>query len=181
MKIIQIVDTLKSTGGVNTFVFDLCIAMKKAGNDIFLIGIIGDNKQEHKLVKDVEKEGIPVICLWMQSKKDAILHAIPKLKGTIQIIADGEPTICNLHLKLSVLIGILATRRLKNVRCVETYHSRYRKYYLERVTMSPFIKRYICCSNSAADEFIKRFKPKKKKVVSIPNGIDIIKRNVKNS
>ena len=39
MKIVQIMDTLTSTGGVNTFVFDLCIALKKAGLDVSLIGV----------------------------------------------------------------------------------------------------------------------------------------------
>lgn len=172
MKIIQIMDTLTSTGGVNTFVFDLCLALKKAGQDVFLIGIIGDNTQEQNLAKDVKEAGIPVTCLWMQTKKDAILHGIPMLKRAIQSISDGELTICNLHLKLSVLLGALATRGLTNVKCVETYHSRYSKYGVERAAMSPFIEKYICCSDSAAEEFKARFKPEAEKVVSIPNGID---------
>ena len=172
MKIIQIMDTLTSTGGVNTFVFDLCIALKKAGQDVSLIGIIGERTAEQNLAKDVKEAGIPVTCLWMRSKKDAILHGIPKLKIAIQGISGGAPTICNLHLKLSVLLGSLATTSLRNVKCVETYHSRYNKYGFERAAMSPFIKKYICCSDSAAKEFITRFKPKAEKVVSIPNGID---------
>ena len=172
MKIVQIMDTLTSTGGVNTFVFDLCIALTKAGQDVSLIGIIGDKKQEKNLALDVKEAGIPVTCLWMRSKKEAILHGIPKLKIAIQEISGGVPTICNLHLKLSVLLGALATTGLQNVKCVETYHSQYSKYGLERVAMSPFIKKYICCSDSAAQEFLTRFKPKAEKVVSIPNGID---------
>ena len=172
MKIIQIMDTLTATGGVNTFVFDLCIALKKKGQDVSLIGIIGDRVLEQDLAKDVKEAGIPVTCLWMQSKKDAILHGVPRLKTAIQEISGGNPTICNLHLKLSVLLGAMATRSLRNVKCVETYHSRYSKYGLERAAMSPFIEKYICCSDSAEEEFRTRFKPKAEKVVSIPNGID---------
>ena len=172
MKIIQVMDTLTTTGGVNTFVFDLCIALKKAGQDVSLVGIIGDRAQERNLAKDVKEAGIPVTCLWMQSKMDAVLHGIPKLRTVIQKISSGESAICNLHLKLSVLLGALATRGLRNVKCVETYHSRYSKYGLECAAMSPFIKKYICCSDSAAEEFKTRFKPNAEKVVSIPNGID---------
>lgn len=172
MKIIQIMDTLTSTGGVNTFVFDLCIALKKARQDVTLIGLMGDKNKEEELAQVVKNAGIPVYCLWMTSKKDAILHGVPKLRERIQVTAGTEQTVCNLHLKLSVLIGGLATRGMRNVRCVETYHSRYSKYWLERKLMSPRISKYICCSESATEEFKNRFHTKDEKVVCIPNGID---------
>lgn len=172
MKIIQVIDTLTSTGGVNNFVFDLCIALKRIGQNVYLIGIMGNRDQEQNFANDVKEAGVPVKCLWMKSKKDAILHGISELKSTIQSISNGDPTICNLHLKLSVLLGVMATIGLSNVKCVETYHSRYSHYWLERFMMSPFIYLYICCSDSATKEFKTRFNPKPEKVECIPNGID---------
>ncbi len=172
MKIIQIMDTLTSTGGVNTFVFDLCIALKRAGRDVSLVGIMGDKSRENELAKHVKDAGISVYCLWLPSKRHAILHGVSELRKKVQQIAGNEPAICNLHLKLSVLIGGLATSGLKNICCVETYHSRYSKYWLERKLMSPRISKYICCSDSAKEEFISRFNVKGNRVISIPNGID---------
>ena len=39
MKVIHIVDSLNVAGGVNSFVYDLCLAMKKQNVDVSLIGI----------------------------------------------------------------------------------------------------------------------------------------------
>lgn len=172
MKIIQIMDSLTLTGGVGTFVFDLCVALKKAGQDVYVVGIIGDKTQEAELTQDYREARIPVTCLWRRSKPDAILHGIPELRRTVQNISQGEPTICNLHLKLSVLLGALAAGTLSNVKCVETYHSQYRNYWPQRFCLSPLIKKYICCSKPAYEEFKRRFYTKDTKLFCIPNGID---------
>jgi len=88
----------------------------------------------------------------------------------------------NLHLKLSVLIGTISTIGMKNIKCVETYHSQYRNYFLEYKFVSKKILKYICCSKSAEEEFIRRFHPPKTKICAIPNGINReILKNVKHS
>ena len=173
MKIIQIMDSLTSTGGVNTFVFDLCVAQKKLGQDVSLIGIIGDINREPELAKTVKNAGIPVYCLWFSSKKEAVTFGASKMRTLIKEISGNAPTICNLHLKLSVLIGCMATIGMKNVKCVETYHSQYSRYWMEQKLFSSRISKYICCSNSAEKEFLQRFYPKAEKVVCIPNGINL--------
>ena len=179
MKIFQIMDTLTSTGGVNTFVFDLCIALKRQGEDVTLIGLIGDRSQEATLADYVKKEGIPVYCLWFSSKKEAVLHGVRKLRRLVKSLSNGEPSVCNLHLKLSVLIGGISTWGLRNIKCVETYHAYYRDYWLEYKLMRFRIKKYIGCSCSATKEFVKRFCHNERFVVCIPNGIDA--ENLKNN
>lgn len=172
MKIIQIMDNLNTVGGVNSFVYDLCIALKEAGQDVTLIGIIGNSEKSKAQAMDVRKADIPVHCLCMSEKKQAIAKGIPKLRALIKEIAGNEQTICNLHLKLSVLVGCLATNGLKNITCVETYHNTYHHYHLEFFLMQHRIKKYITVSNTAKQEMFERFHAPKNKVVAIPNGVD---------
>lgn len=171
MKVVHIIDSLSQGGGVGSFVYDLCLALKKKGIDVSLIGILGGKEGDQ--VKTMRNAGISVYCLNAPNKKKAILSYIPALKGKLIEISDGKATICNLHLKLSVLMGGMASKGLKNIKCVETYHSQYSHYGLEYNLLKNRISKYICCSDSAKKEFIDRFHPVKDKVVSIPNGIDV--------
>lgn len=172
MKIIQIMDNLITAGGVNSFVYDLCIALKEAGQDVTLIGIIGDQEEVNGQAMAVREAGIPVHCLCMNNKKKALALGIPKLRTIIKEIAGKERTICNLHLKLSVLMGGLATIGLKNIKCVETYHNTYHHYHLEYFLMQPRIKKYITVSETAKQEMFDRFHAPKRKVISAPNGVN---------
>lgn len=172
MKIIQIIDNLNTAGGVNSFVYDLCIALKDAGQNVTLIGILGDSEKSKTQAMAVKNAGIPVHCLCMHGKKQAIAKGMPKLRALIKEISGGEPTVCNLHLKLSVLMGGLSTIGLKNVKCVETYHNTYHHYHLEFFFMQPRIKKYITVSETAKKEMFKRFHAPKNKVVAAPNGVD---------
>lgn len=85
------------------------------------------------------------------------------LRKAIVQIASDEQTVCNLHLKLSVLLGGMATTGLRNVKCVETYHSQYSHYSLEYNLMRPRISLYIPCSKSAGVEMQSRFHVPKEK------------------
>lgn len=172
MKIIQIMDNFSVGGGVNSFVYDLCRAMKEQNYDVSLIGIIDNGYNNNPQVEALMKNGIRVECIGANSKSNALIKCIGKLRNKIIEISAGEPTVCNLHLKLSVLMGGLASIKLKNVICVETYHSLYHNYWLENRLMSPFIKHYIACSESAKDEFIMRFHPNSERITAIPNGVN---------
>lgn len=172
MKIIQIMDSLNTAGGVNSFVYDLCIALKEAGQDVTLIGILGDREKSRQQAMAVREAGIPVYCLCMGSKKEAILHGIPRLRKMLKQISESKSVICNLHLKLSVLIGGFAARGMGNIKCVETYHSQYSHYTLEYNVMKHYISAYIACSKSAGEEMKDRFHVPDRKLNVIPNGVN---------
>lgn len=172
MKIIQIMDNFIVEGGVNSFVYDLCYSLKEQGCHVSLIGILRLGYDSNPEVEKLRNAGIRVECIGASSKKDALLHGIGKLRSLIKEISNGDQSICNLHLKLSVLMGVLAIQGLKNVKCVETYHSLYSKYWLQTKVLSPFIAMYIPCSESAKNEFVKRFHPKLNKVTAISNGVN---------
>mgnify|MGYP000128694952 FL=1 len=172
MKIIHIMDNLNVSGGVNSFVYDLCLAMKKQGIDVSLIGILDSKEKNNDSVKKLRENGIEVLCLGAKNKKEAIVRYCSILRKSIEHIAGDKPTVCNLHLKLSVLLGGLATIGLKNVKCVETYHSQYSHYSLEYNLMKYRISLYIPCSKSAGIEMQSRFHVPTKKMHVISNGID---------
>ena len=143
MKVIQIMDNFIVEGGVNSFVYDLCYALKEQGCDVSLIGLLRQGYDSNPEVKNLRNAGIRVECIGASSKKGALMHGIGKLRRLIKESSNGEQSICNLHLKLSVLMGVLATQGLNNIKCIETYHSLYSRYWLQTKVISPFITMYI--------------------------------------
>lgn len=172
MRVIQLVDKLNSGGGVPSFVYDLCLALKEAGCNITLVGILKNDSDEKAPFKELQAAGINIIEINAPSKKKAITNYIPKLRRTIKNIANKEQTVLNMHLKLSVLMGCLASIGLNNVKCVETYHNTYLNYHLQFNALRPFIKKYITVSETSRLELINEFHAPEKKVVAAPNGID---------
>ena len=172
MKVIEIMDNLAVAGGVNSFVYDLCSALKRQGTDVSLIAIMENHGVTNSQVEAIRSVGVKVICLGAKNKKDALLNYIPKLRREIRNISQMEQTVCNLHLKLSVLMGSLASIGLRNVKIVETYHSLYSRYWLQSFVLQGCIKKYIACSKSAQKEMENRFSISKRKIICIPNGVD---------
>ena len=178
MKIIQIMDNFSTGGGVNSFVYDLCHALRDKGCNIVLIGLLEKGYKNNQEIEMLRKNGVEVLCMGAKSKKDALLTCIPKLRSCIKKLVIEEVAICNLHLKLSVLMGVVATLGLKNVCCVETYHNTYHHYFLQCVLLSPYIQKYICVSQTSRDEMHRRFGTPYKKIVAIPNGVS--RQNIRN-
>lgn len=172
IKVIQITDH-NGSGGVNSFVYDLCVAQSAAGMDVTFISII-DLKEKAALaeLQELRNKNVHVITLQASSKPDALLHWIYELRKQIQTVAEREQCICNLHLKLSVLMGVIATVGIKNVVRVETYHNSYHHYELQYLMCSPFIKHYFAISKTCGEEMRRRFRTPDTKLSVIPNGID---------
>lgn len=171
MKVIQITDH-NGSGGVNSFVYDLCKAQKKLGNEVLFISLIRSNAPSSTELEELKGLGIKILCLNAQSKKDAVLHHVGHLKRVVQKFSKGESCIVNLHLKLSVLMGVLACDNMKNVRIVETYHNTYHHYELQYALMHPWIRHYIAISHTCGLEMKRRFLTKDSQMTVIPNGID---------
>lgn len=171
MKIINITDH-NGSGGVNSFVYDLCKAQKKLGNDVLFISLIKSGDPATTELEELKKEGIKVACLEATSKMDAILHHTNHLQKVVQKFSCEEKCILNLHLKLSVLMGVLACGLMKNVRIVETYHNTYHHYELQYALMHPWIRHYIAISHTCGEEMKRRFHTKDFQMTVIPNGID---------
>lgn len=172
MKVIQITDH-NGNGGVNSFVYDLCESQIKLGNEVMFVSIIDyKNRATKEGLEQIEKAGVKLCCLGALNKPDAILHYIGKLRRIIKDFAGDESCICNLHLKLSVLMGVLASTGLKNVKIVETYHNNYSYYHLQYAVLHHWIKQYIAISETCGKEMKRRFHTSNKCVSVIPNGVD---------
>lgn len=167
---------LSKAGGVGSFVYELCKAFLKANQRLMLIGIINKGENDNdEMTKELITMGASAKCLNTRNQKDALLHFLllaEKLRSILNSYADGEKIICNVHLKLAALVGAFASINSKRISVIETYHSQYSRYYLQAKITSPLIKKVICCSDSAYDEYIHRF-GRKNDVYSIPNGIDM--------
>lgn len=178
MKIVVVMDNLDLSigGGVASFVYDLCYELSKSvNNQLYLVGIVKTKNTNDLLLNTLKKRGVSVFDLGVENRKQALIYFgkyVRVLSSFLSNLSNKEKIVCNLHLKLGVLYGSLAACMLQNVKCVETYHSQYKLYWLENKLLSPFISIYVPCSESAKGEFIKRFHPKKNKIISIPNGID---------
>ena len=176
MNVIIMIDNLdlEQGGGVGSFVYDLCCTLKEKNIKLSLVSIVKNSNEADRMKVDLENRGISVQCAGANSRKDSIVHFrryIKVAKNIIKNIAGDEETICNLHLKLAVLYGTIATKGMRNVKCVETYHSQYSHYWLQNKVLSGRISMYIGWSDSARDEMKERFSPKAGKLISIPNGV----------
>lgn len=178
MKIAVVVNSIEfsKAGGVGSFVFELCKAFLTDKQEILIIGIIGSpNSWNDSMVQELQRLGAKIECLELENAKTALLECIPcavKIRKILKRFSGGDNIICNVHLKLSVLIGTIAGIGIPYIKVVETYHSQYSRYWLQSKVLSLFIDYVICCSESAFKEYLYRFK-RRKGVCAIANGIDM--------
>lgn len=176
MKIIIVADNLDlgSGGGVGTFLFELANEFALSGNEVALFGVVQMRNPNDELLNVLKTNGVRVEQLNVASRREALMNFgkyVLTLRRKIKEFAGEHRVVCNVHLKLGSLYGVMAAMGLKNIVCVETYHSQYHHYGFQYKCMSPFIQKYICVSQSAKEEFQKRFIPPKGKAIAIDNGI----------
>lgn len=177
LNVVVIVDglDLSAMGGVGTFVYDFVAELLTRSNtNVYLIGVVKSSLMKDSLRQDLKEKGASIICLSAHSRKDAIINHFKytrKLHKLLSEISKKEKTICNLHLKLGVMIGAIASIGLKNVMCVETYHNSYKNYHVQCWMLRPVIKHYICVSSEAGREMHRRFFIPWRRITSIPNGV----------
>lgn len=171
MKIIQITDH-NGSGGVNSFVYDLCKEQCRYAQVMFISFINKEKDAAMEQLAELEEKGVTVRCLGASSKLDAIFHYMPVLRRIMKEFSKGEKCICNLHLKLSVLMGVMAGAGLKNIKLVETYHNTYHHYKLQYKVLHPWISHYIAISYTCGEEMKQRFHTKNTEMTVIPNGVN---------
>ena len=178
MKIAVVTDSLdlSNAGGVGSFVYELCHALALRGQRVLIIGIIGNQQSAQDLLtKELVSLGVEAKCLCAESRRDSLIklpYWVSKLRRVLNEYADREKIVCNVHLKLGALVGALASVGNDNITVVETYHSQYSHYKLQTVLLSPVIKKVVCCSESAYNEYVHRF-GRNSAACSVPNGIDM--------
>ncbi|MCC8014197.1 MAG: glycosyltransferase family 4 protein [Eubacterium sp.] len=178
MNIYIVSDTLclSEIGGVGSFTYDLCAEIVARHNGkVFLIGVVTDANKSDPFTNNLKQKGVVIYNLEASSRKDAVMHCFKYSRRLHNFLADTcskEKNVLNLHLKLSVLIGAMASIGIKKCACVETYHNTYHHYFLQCTMLRPLIDKYICVSAAAKKEMKQRFFLSDSKLVSIPNGVN---------
>lgn len=174
MKYIHIVQFhLMSGGGVGSVLTDLCEAMARECDETYIISLFRrkgiDFAEEQKWAST---KGVHVM-LMQEKETDSSLKVLRNLRRTLKELARDEECCLFLHLKMGVLMGILSTLGMKNIKRVEVYHSGYMGYKLQAFISRPFIKHYISVSKEAKQQLIEWFHVNEKKIDVVYNGVDV--------
>lgn len=174
MKYIHIVQFhLMSGGGVGSVLTDLCEAMSKESDETYIISLFRrkgiDFAEEQRWAAP---KGIHVM-LMQQKESDSFLKVIWNLRRTLKELAHEDECCLFMHLKMGVLVGIVSSLGMKNVKRVEVYHSGYMNYKLQSFVSRPFIQRYISVSKEAKQQLIEWFHIKQDKIDVVYNGVDV--------
>lgn len=174
MKYIHIVQFhLMSGGGVGSVLTDLCEAMAKDSSEVYIISLFRREGIDFTVEQAwAAKKGIHV-KLMQENASDSSFKVLHNLHKTIKVLAKEDECCLFLHLKMGVLMGILSTLGMKDVKRVEVYHSGYMKYKLQAFLSRPFIDHYISVSKEAKQQLIDWFHVKGKKIDVVYNGVDV--------
>lgn len=174
MRYIHIVQFhLMSGGGVGSVLTDLCEAMAKVSGEVYIISLFRREGIDFSVEQTwAAKKGIHVM-LMQEKERESSLSVFKKLRKTLKELSKDEECCLYLHLKMGVLMGILSTLCMKNVKRVEVYHSGYLKYKLQAFFSRPFIRHYISVSKEAKQQLIDWFHVNEKKIDVVYNGVDV--------
>ena len=164
---------LMSGGGVGSVLTDLCEAMAKESDKIYIISLFRrDGIDFSKEQGWAAEKGIHVL-LMQEKDSDSFIRVLSNLHKTIKILAKEDMCCLFLHLKMGVLMGILSTLGMKNVKRVEVYHSGYMGYKLQAFLSRPLINYYISVSREAKQQLINWFHIKENKIDVVYNGVNV--------
>lgn len=174
MKYIHIVQFhLMSGGGVGSVLTDLCEAMAKKSDKVYIVSLFRREGIDFSAEQAwAAKKGVHVMLMQVNGT-DSSIKVLRNLHRTIKQLATEEECCLFLHLKVGVLMGILSTLGMKNINRVEVYHSGYMRYKLQAFFSCPFIKHYISVSKEAKQQLIEWFHIKEKKIDVVYNGVDV--------
>lgn len=162
-----------SGGGVGSVLTDLCEAMSKIPVETYILSLFRREGIEFKDEEAwAEKNGVHVMMMQYQGNESAWI-VLRNLRRTIKALAKDDECCLFLHLKMGMLMGVISSLGLRNVKRIEVYHSGYMRYKLQAFLSKPFIHRYIAVSREAAQQLIGWFRIKACKIYVVYNGVDV--------
>ena len=162
-----------SGGGVGSVITDLCVAMIKETNEVYVISLFKKSSDEQHREKVWAKEHGINIMLMQEDIKMGPIGVLNKLRKILKEIAKNDECCLYLHLKWGMLAGLVSSLGLKNIRRVEVYHSGYMNYKLQAFLSKPFMHHYLAVSKEAKQQLIDWFHIDERKVTVAYNGVDI--------
>lgn len=162
-----------SGGGVGSVITDLCEALAKESNEIYVIDLF--RKSDDELAKESEwakKYGVHIILI-QEDPKMGVLSIFKRLRKTLKELAKDDECCLYLHLKWGMFAGLVSSFGLMNIRRVEVYHSGYMNYKLQAFVSKPFTHHYLSVSKEAKQQLIDWFHVKENKITVAYNGVDL--------
>lgn len=174
MKYIHIDQNHKmSGGGVGSVITDLCEALAKETNEVYVFSLFRKSEDEQsKETAWANEHGIN-IRLMQDNPNVGVLGIFRRLRKTLKELSMEGECCLFLHLKWGMLAGLVSSLGLKNIRRVEVYHSGYMNYKLQAFVSKPFLHHYIAVSKEARQQLIDWFHVDGKKVTVAYNGVDL--------
>ncbi len=178
MTVVEILPRI-ACGGVCSIVTDLSIELAKKKNVTVHLIILRKNRNnthENSIIHNLKKSDVHCYFIAKNncSNFELILQTVLKIRRLVlELRKNNEKIIVNMHLKLGTLIGVLSTLFLSRVVRIETYHSNYKKYFIQISCLKHFTECFIAVSKNAEWELKFKYKIKKSKIEQIYNGFDL--------
>lgn len=174
MKYIHIVQFhLMSGGGVGSVITDLCEAMSKESDQVYVISLFRRDGIDYEAeVEWARRHGI-TSKLMQDSPSSGPIKVLLNLRRTLKDLCKNDTCCLYMHLKWGVLAGVVSSLGLPNLKRVEVYHSGYLNYRVQAFCCKPFIHKYISVSKEAKNQLEQWFHIDPGKVEVAYNGVDI--------
>lgn len=153
-------------GGAETHVLTLALELKRRGYNPVVVSAGGI------YVKELEKNGIKHYKLPLSSKNP--MNLIYSTKNLLEIIKIEEIDIIHSHGRIPSLVAKIASV-IKKKHFLTTVHAVYKLNSYK--WLSCFGEKTICVSEDIKNHIINNYNVNEKKIVIIPNGIDLSKFN----
>lgn len=175
MTYIHILDEFSlAGGGVRSVVTDVSLEMAKRGLRVYICPLaIPSDCDAENLIKWSKTHNISFELL--ANRGFAYVKAIIKLRTLLKKIHNEDECCLFLHLKRGVLIGILSSLFLKNIRRIEVFHSNYKNYKLQANLCHFFIDHYLPVSKESKQQLEEEYGIPSTKITLAYNGVDIEK------
>lgn len=175
MKYIHVLDEFSlAGGGVRSVVADVSQEMAKMGLNVYILALGIPQDTDVNYLKEWSKERNIHFDV-LRNSNESILSAAKQLRRFLKKNLANEKSCLYLHLKRGVLVGILGSLGIKNVRCVEVFHSNYINYKVQARVCKHFLDHYLPVSKESRQQLIEEYGIRPDKITLAYNGLDLEK------
>lgn len=176
MKYIHILDefSLAGGGGVRSVVADVSQEMARRGAEVYILALFIPNGTVIEDLKEWSRERHIVFDV-LRSNNGSLISAAANLRRLLTPLTKEDKCCLFLHLKRGVLVGIIGSIGLKNVRRVEVFHSNYINYGVQARICKHFLDHHLPVSKESRQQLIDMYGIKPNKITLAYNGLDMEK------
>ena len=161
-------------GGVRSVVSDLSQEMANRKQNVYIMPLGLPHGDDIDIYAKWAKEKNINFSL-LRKEGESLVRAVINFRKILKKLIKEDKCCLYLHLKRGVLVGILASLGLKDIRKIEVYHSNYINYKLQAAVCKHFLDYYLAVSKESYNQLCKKYRINNSKIKYAPNGIDINK------